>query len=165
MRITSTCALEHLTALPQFRTMKSEKDGTMNWPELPNRVRESLKTLSCLAETRKPTLARDIASHAGLPPAQTAKLLQLLTWGGFVKSRRGSKGGFWLAMPPERIRVKDVICFFEPGFLSSKSPEDPISRRLVQATACCRHKVATITIADLIETRNKSQREETAHAI
>jgi len=137
----------------------------MHWPELPNRVRESLMTLTCLAETRAPMLARDIASHADLPPAQTAKLLQLLTWAGFVKSRRGSKGGFWLAMPAERIRVKDVICFFEPGFLNSQGPEDPISRRLVQATACCRHKIATITIADLTEIQNKSRKEETVHAI
>jgi len=87
----------------------------MNEPALANQVRESLQTLSCPAETRKTMLARDIASHANLPPAQTAKLLQLLTWAGFVKSRRGSKGGFWLAMPPKCIRVKDVISFFEPG--------------------------------------------------
>jgi len=137
----------------------------MHWPELPNRVRESLMTLTCLAETRTPMLARDIASHADLPPAQTAKLLQLLTWGGFVKSRRGSKGGFWLAMPPGRIRIKDVICFFEPDYMSSEGPKNPISQWLIQATACCRHKIATITIADLIKIQNKSHKEETIHAI
>ncbi len=143
----------------------------MHWAELPNRVRESLMTLLCLADAGEPMLARDIARHADLPPAQTAKLLQLLTWGGFVKSRRGSKGGFWLAAAPERIRIKDVIQFFEPGFLSSKAPEDPLSHRLAQATACCRHKIATITIADLAgirdksEIRIKSERKGTVHAL
>ena len=86
----------------------------MHWPELPNRVRESLMTLLCLAGAKEPMLARDIASHAGLPPAQTAKVLQLLTWAGFIKSRRGSKGGFWLAkeMKPFSGVQETSVCDF-----------------------------------------------------
>ena len=137
----------------------------MHWPELPGRVREALQTLCCLAEADRPMLARDIADQADLPAAQTAKILQLLTWAGFAKSRRGSKGGFWLVIPPERIHVKGVIEFFEPGFLNSSAPENPIERRLAQATACCRHRMATITVADLIANRNKSERKEIAHAV
>jgi Rrf2 family protein len=45
-------------------------------PELPPRIYESLKTLCCLAGSEKPLQAHEIAAATGLPPAQTAKILQ-----------------------------------------------------------------------------------------
>ncbi len=80
--------------------------------ELPPRIYESLKTLCCLANASEPLQAQEIASAASLPPAQTAKILQLMTWAGFVESRRGTKGGFWLIRPPDAIHVTDVDDFF-----------------------------------------------------
>lgn len=53
----------------------------MPW-NLPPRIYESLKTLSCLANAGGPLQAHQIASRASLPPAQTAKILQLMTWAG-----------------------------------------------------------------------------------
>ncbi|MFQ5928049.1 MAG: Rrf2 family transcriptional regulator, partial [Terriglobia bacterium] len=58
--------------------------------------------------------ARELARCAEIPPAQAAKILYLLTWAGFVSSRRGFKGGFWLRVPARHIRVKDVMEFFHP---------------------------------------------------
>jgi hypothetical protein len=80
--------------------------------DLPPRIYESLKTLGCLANARGPLQAHEIASATGLPPAQTAKILQSMTWAGFIESRRGARGGFWLVIPASRIRVTDVIEFF-----------------------------------------------------
>jgi Rrf2 family protein len=88
--------------------------------DLPPRIYESLKTLGCLANARGPLQAHEIASATGLPPAQTAKILQSMTWAGFVESRRGARGGFWLVVPASRIRVTDVIEFFSPS--SSEHP-------------------------------------------
>jgi hypothetical protein len=79
---------------------------------LPPRIYESLKTLCCLANAVGPLQAYEIASAADLPPAQTAKILQLMTWAGFIESRRGTKGGFWLVTPADHIRVTDVADFF-----------------------------------------------------
>ena len=66
----------------------------MTWPPFPKRLQSALKALGCLAENDGAMLSQEIAKQIGVPDAETAKVLQLLVWGGFVTSRRGSKGGF-----------------------------------------------------------------------
>lgn len=117
---------------------------------LPPRIYESLKTLCCLANAAGPVQAHEIASAAGLPPAQTAKILQLMTWAGFIESRRGTKGGFWLVTPAERIRVTDVADFFAHHTADNPPLErDPLLKALARATARCQKEFAHITVADL----------------
>jgi Rrf2 family protein len=117
---------------------------------LPPRIYESLKTLCCLADASEPLQAHEIAAAASLPPAQTAKILQLMTWAGFVESRRGTKGGFWLVRPADRIRVTDVADFFAHHALQ-RGPQkrDGLMKALEQVTARCRGEFAQITVADL----------------
>jgi DNA-binding IscR family transcriptional regulator len=94
--------------------------------------------------------AHEIATATALPPAQTAKILQSMTWAGFVESRRGSKGGFWLVIPAARIRVTDVIAFF--AHHPQDSPEhsrDAVVRALAPATARCQKEFRHITVADI----------------
>lgn len=117
---------------------------------LPPRIYESLKALCCLANASEPLQAHEIAAAAGLPPAQTAKILQLMTWAGFVESRRGTKGGFWLVRPADRIRVTDVADFFAHHALQrGPHKRDGLLKALEQATARCRKEFARITVADL----------------
>ena len=117
---------------------------------LPPRIYESLKTLCCLANAVGPLQAHEVASAAGLPPAQTAKILQLMTWAGFIESRRGTKGGYWLVTPAERIRVTDVADFFTHHVQSDLRQErDPLLKALARAAARCRKEFAQITVADL----------------
>jgi DNA-binding IscR family transcriptional regulator len=117
---------------------------------IPERIYESLKTLCCLVNAAGPLQAHEIAAAANLPPAQTAKILQLMTWAGFVESRRGTKGGFWLLRPGELIRVTDVADFFAHG-PQGQSPrkQDGILKALARATARCHKEFARITVADL----------------
>lgn len=118
--------------------------------DLPPRIYESLKTLCCLANASGPLQAHEIASAAELPPAQTAKILQQMTWAGFAESRRGTKGGFWLCTPPERIRVTDVANFFaHHGRAPRSKGQDRLLRALEHATARCRREFSRITVADL----------------
>jgi len=117
---------------------------------LPPHIYESLKTLCCLANASGPMQAHEIASEADLPPAQTAKILQLMTWAGFVESRRGTKGGFWLVTPAKDIRVTDVADFFAhhaPQHMPKK--RDGLLKALKEATARCRKEFERITVADL----------------
>lgn len=86
--------------------------GFLATAELPPRIYEALKTLCCLAAAKKPLQAHEVASATNLPPSQTAKILQQMTWAGFVESRRGTKGGFWLVKPAGRIRVADIVAVF-----------------------------------------------------
>ena len=117
---------------------------------LPPRIYESLKTLCCLANATGPVQAHEIASAAGLPPAQTAKILQLMTWAGFIESRRGTKGGFWLVTPANQIRVTDVADFFTHHAQGSlRQEKDPLLKALARATARCQKEFAHITVADL----------------
>ena len=117
--VTLTCDGGH-SAQPKIRTMSSEKGKGMTWLELPKRVHYALKSLYCLASAQRPVCAREVARRTGIPPAEAAKILYLLTWGRFVSSRRGSNGGFWLRKHPGQIRIGDVVKFLHPG--------DPISK-------------------------------------
>ena len=119
----------------------------MNCSQLPPRVYESLKALCCLAAVERPLQAHEIAAATKVPPAQAPKILQQMKWAGFVESRRGPTGGFWLARPPKRIRVIDVFSFFAPQ--NAKQEPDPILQSLARTTARCEHEVARITVADL----------------
>ncbi len=118
--------------------------------DLPPRIYESLKTLCCLANASEPLQAQKIASAAGLPPAQTAKILQLMTWAGFVESRRGTKGGFWLIRPANSIHVTDVDDFFAHHTGGHRlRKRDGLLKALKQAMARCHKEFARITVADL----------------
>lgn len=135
-----------------FGTIKSEKAEALFCADLPPRIYESLKTLCCLAAHGGPLRAHEIARSASLPAAQTSKVLQWMTWAGFVKSRRGIKGGFWLAVPPQRIRVSDVIDFFthrDREIEGGKS--DCVVEALQRATARCHREFRHISVADLVK--------------
>ena len=146
-RVTPKGALTHRTEGRGFRTIRSEK-AFMLCSELPARIYESLKTLCCLAAANRPLQAHEIALAASLPPAQTAKILQQMTWAGFVDSRRGTKGGFWLQKPAASIRVTDVADFFSRP-VQAQRHGDPVLQALAGATEKCKKEFKRITIADL----------------
>jgi len=121
----------------------------MAWPELPRRVHTLLKILCCPGKAERPIKAHHVARSQDIPPAQAAKLLQLLTWAGFTQSRRGAAGGFWLQVPAERLQVRDVIAFFESQSPSHKVKKDSVTRALRKVTDPCRQAFEQLTIAKL----------------
>jgi Rrf2 family protein len=130
----------------------------MLWTELPPRIYESLKTLCCLANAAGTLQAQEIASASDLPPAQTAKILQMMTWAGFVESRRGTKGGFWLIRPADTIRVSSVISFFAHHAQNKvRRKKDPIWDALTRATVHCQEELGQITVADLAKLTKSKQ--------
>lgn len=127
----------------------------MTWPLLSKRVLYALKVLSCLASAQGPTRARELARCTGIPPAEAAKILYLLTWRGLVSSRRGSKGGFWLRVPSHRIRVRDVMEFFHPPVdHRRKDANDPILQIWDESAAPGRQTFEQLTIAELMKEEN-----------
>jgi len=125
----------------------------MIWSGLPKRVHSALKSLCCLAEEKSPLQAHQIAERIGIPKAETAKVLQLLCWGGFVRSKRGTKGGFWLSASPEQIKAGEVITFFLAHHPSEASDEDPVSRAIEKTNAHCQAVLKNLTLADIIAGR------------
>ena len=93
--------------------------------------------------------ASEVAWQIGVPPAETAKVLELLSWGGFVNSRRGSKGGFWLSGPAERIHAGQIISFFDSHHDSARGADDPAASAIREMSARCQRKLARLTVADL----------------
>jgi Rrf2 family protein len=138
--------------------MRSEKEEIVFCADLPPRVHESLKTLCCLAAHAGTLRAHEIACSTGLPAAQTAKVLQWMTWAGFVRSRRGAKGGFWLVTSPENIRVSDLIAFFTRRDHQPEAGEtDCVLEALQRATTRCQREFKHITVADLVKRYRQEQ--------
>jgi Rrf2 family transcriptional regulator, iron-sulfur cluster assembly transcription factor len=57
----------------------------------------------------RPTRIEDISGAPDLPRSFVAKILQKLVRGGLVGSFRGRQRGYSLALPPERITVKQIL--------------------------------------------------------
>ncbi len=130
----------------------------MALPTLPRRVHYALKILCCLVGEPAPVRAREVARCTEIPAAQVAKTLYLLTWGGFVQSRRGSKGGFWLRRPAEQIGIHNVIQFLLPPLEDGRRlQKDPVLR-VWQQTAVPPHQAfQRMNLADLVRKGNAAQ--------
>ncbi len=53
--------------------------------------------------------AREIARRFSVPPALLIKVLKVLAHGELIRSMRGVKGGYTLAMPADRITLGAII--------------------------------------------------------
>jgi Rrf2 family protein len=56
-----------------------------------------------------PTKGEQIAQAQDIPLKFLENILLELRHGGLVQSQRGAEGGYWLARPPEEIKLADVI--------------------------------------------------------
>jgi DNA-binding IscR family transcriptional regulator len=121
----------------------------MTWPGFPKRLQSALKALCCLAEAGTDMQSPDIAEQINVPKSETAKILQLLVWGGFVTSRRGSKGGFQLAPFADRTTMGEVIDFFLARHPVEPDRHSPVMRALQQSMASGQQKFASLTLAEV----------------
>lgn len=55
----------------------------------------------------------DIARAQNLPESYLAKVFQLLAKAGLLRSYRGARGGYSLALPPDKITLLDVTLAIE----------------------------------------------------
>ncbi|HEV2352227.1 MAG TPA: Rrf2 family transcriptional regulator [Terriglobia bacterium] len=129
----------------------------MKTPYLDTRIYYSLKCLVCLAEAGAPRQSKELALLTGITPAETAKMLSLLAWGGFLSSKRGSKGGFWLRLPAAQIQVKEVMRFLQPAWAgnSSKDDEDSILRVWRKKVGRVSEDFEKLSLADLVRESHK----------
>src|SRR5215467_8658044 len=128
----------------------------MTWPAFPKRLQSALKALCCLAQSGKETQCHEIAERIQVPFAETAKILQLLVWGGFVTSRRGSKGGFQLAAAADQITTGEVIRFFFSKYRIEPDLDCPVVSVLQTYGAPCQEAFERLTLADIAAKRGKS---------
>jgi DNA-binding IscR family transcriptional regulator len=148
-RITRLGTPAHRNLVPSFRTIASKSQQIMTWPPFPKRLQSALKALCCLAESESAMLSPDVARRIGVSAAETAKILQLLVWGGFIVSRRGSKGGFHLAASPERITMKQVIDFFMARHPLETEKNSPVMRALRRCMSPCQKLFGKLSLAEM----------------
>jgi DNA-binding IscR family transcriptional regulator len=91
----------------------------------------------------------EIAAKVGVSQPETAKVLQLLVWGGFITSRRGMKGGFQLATSPAHITMRQALDFF----LAKKTVEPdghcPVMCALREKVTPGQEAFAKLTLAEI----------------
>lgn len=108
----------------------------------------------------KPVRISDIAQRQGVSVKYLEKLIRELKQAGFIRSKRGPKGGHMLAKKPEEISVGEIVRVLE-GDMSlveckngeSACPrfEDCITRNLwVKASDAMYDTLNTISLGDLL---------------
>lgn len=66
-----------------------------------------------------------LATAQGIPENYLVQILTVLRSAGFVKSKRGKDGGYYLARPPGRISFGDVVRAVQGHVLDMPSLADP----------------------------------------
>lgn len=121
----------------------------MTWPALPKRVHQSLQLLCGLAKARRVLKARELAQLEEVLPTEAEKILQHLAWAGFLETRRGAKGGYWLALPAREIHIRDVLASFEPRVRTRSVRQSHVAKAMTQITEPARRAFERLTIADI----------------
>ncbi len=79
---------------------------------IPTRLRYGLRSILDIATHQRdeePVLLKDIAQRQGISERYLEHVVTSLRNAGLVKSVRGAKGGYYLALPPEQINILDVF--------------------------------------------------------
>jgi Rrf2 family protein len=125
------------------------------WLTFPKRLQSGLKALCCLAQSGDAMQSQKIAARIGVSSAETAKILQLLVWGGFVTSRRGTKGGFHLSSSANRITMGEVIDFFLARHPVEPEEALPVMYVLRKSIAPCQRAFARLSLAEVARARER----------
>jgi Rrf2 family protein len=108
-----------------------------------------------------PLQTKVIAHRQSISVKYLEQVMAMLKAGAFVRSIRGSKGGYVLAKPPGEIRLSDVFCALEGPVVTVECLEnedycdqvsDCIARQLwAQVQHAIEGVLKSITLQDLID--------------
>ena len=89
----------------------------LGYERLSQKCKYALRALFELTvrDTTQPVKIQNIASAQGIPPRFLEVILAELKHGGFVESRRGNDGGYYLARPTNKLTVGEVLVFLQRG--------------------------------------------------
>jgi Rrf2 family protein len=116
--------------------------------------------LELAATQGQPTKVGELAARQNIPPRFLENILVALRRAGLVHSRRGTDGGFWLALPASEISVADVlraaegpladIQGFPPEEVSYGGAAASLRDVWVAARASLRAVLERVTLADIV---------------
>jgi len=131
--------------------------------KLSTRTRYGIRAIIELAqhEGKRPLQLKLIAERQGISVKYLEQLMSLLRSSGFVRSVRGSKGGYILARPPEHIRLNEVFRCLEGPVTTAECTEnqdyceraaDCVAREVwVQVEEAIQRVLSSISLADLVQ--------------
>jgi Rrf2 family protein len=112
------------------------------------------------AEGAGPVKGDEIAAAQDIPINFLENILSLLRNAGFVMSRRGADGGYWLAVPADRITVADIVRVIDgplaavrgvrPSETDFPTPAEPLRDVWVAVRASLRAILEDVTLADIV---------------
>lgn len=115
--------------------------------------------LAAATPAGRPVKADEIAERQAIPARFLAQLLAELRRAELVSSGRGYAGGYWLAVPPERITVADIARVIDGPLadVHGMSPEvfgppgvaAPTRELWIALRVALRSVLEKVTIADL----------------
>jgi len=73
----------------------------------------AIRALCCIASKEEVISVTHLSGELDMPHAFLRKILQKLTSGGVLTSRRGRRGGFSISRPAEKISVLDIVELFQ----------------------------------------------------
>ncbi|NJM73541.1 MAG: Rrf2 family transcriptional regulator [Scytonema sp. RU_4_4] len=122
----------------------------------------ALLELAIHYQSGEPLQIRQIAAQQNIPDRYLEQLLATLRRGGFVKSQRGSKGGYLLAREPWKITLFDILNCLEgldvrtnEGDINPKTLDNAVVEDIWQEARLAANAVLLkYTLAELCEKRD-----------
>ena len=115
--------------------------------------------------------AGEVASEVHLPLPTVSKLLRRLTRRGLLVSHRGTKGGYSLVRPPERISLADIISALEgpialtlctgTGLAECEHEQRcPVRTRWQRINQVFRQALGSVALSDMVASADSPAKEE-----
>ena len=139
--------------------------------KLSTRTRYGMRAIIELAqhEGKRPLQLKLIAERQDISVKYLEQLMSMLRSAGFVRSVRGSKGGYVLARPGDQIRLHDIFRSLEGPVTTTECTADSevcerstdcIAREIwIQVEAAVQNVLSSITLADVVARSNKKASE------
>jgi Rrf2 family protein len=145
--------------------------------KIPTRVRYGLRLMIELAAHygKGPLFLKSIAQSQDISEKYLSQIVIALKVAHLVDGLRGANGGYLLAKTPAEINVNDIVGVLEGDLDVADDTQDPAL--CTKASHCVSQEVwhklgramtetlSAITLADLIERRQKQMREVTMYHI
>ena len=137
--------------------------------KLSTRTRYGLRAVIELAhhEEKRPLQLKVIAERQGISVKYLEQLMSLLRSAGFVRSIRGSKGGYVLARPAEQINVYEIFRCLEGVVTTAECTDDAAyceraadcaAREIWLRVEEAIHRVlGSLTLADVVQQAKASE--------
>lgn len=103
----------------------------------------------------------EISQATKVPLDYLLKVLQSLGTAGMLERKRGLKGGFKLARPPEKISILEIVRIFDPiqriqkcplGLKEHASALCPLHKKLDHIAGELECHLSSVSLSDLAET-------------